>query len=53
MLTLLADAFRVATRTENRTDARPEARCESLPPRWSAPPHWQLPVRDLPERQRF
>lgn len=49
MLTLLADAFRVATRTE----ARPVAPCEGPPPRWQAPPHWQLPVRDLPGRQRF
>lgn len=44
MLTLLADAFRVATRTETRR--------EEPPPRWQAPPHWQLPVRDLPGHRR-
>lgn len=45
MLTLLADAFRIATRTETRRDSPP-------PQRWQAPPHWQLPVRDLPGRDR-
>ena len=46
MLPLLADAFRVAPRTEPRREDPP-------PPRWQAPPHWQLPVRDLPGNQRL
>lgn len=45
MLTLLANAFRVATRNEGHADS-PSARP------WEAPPHWHLPVRDLPERER-
>lgn len=46
MLTLLANAFRIATRTDDDPNA--------LPPRhWQAPPHWHLPVRDLPGRDRF
>lgn len=46
MLTLFADIFRTATRTEDRRAPPP-------PRNWSAPPHWQLPVRDLPGRERF
>jgi hypothetical protein len=45
MLSLLANAFRVATRTEDQTD--PPAQ------NWHAPPHWHLPVRDLPGRDRY
>lgn len=46
MLTLLANAFRIATRTEDRIPPPP-------PHHWQAPPHWHLPVRDLPGRDRF
>lgn len=46
MLTLLANAFRIAARTEDRITPTP-------PRDWHAPPHWHLPIRDLPGRSRF